>query len=155
MPSCHPSGPPVFDDDLFRLNMISGDEASIFPDQRWFPASWRRPAKRCPCNPRNGGTVTPTDIAVDHPMSRKTSTRSSPTVVVPPTLPLRLAAMDRRHPCLMEGEPLISSLDSLHGGNHSCSPTVCNLIGDPILIEAKHTDGSCLRFSSMLRNETL
>ena len=31
------AGPPVFlDDDLFRLNMISGDEASIFPDQRWF-----------------------------------------------------------------------------------------------------------------------
>ncbi len=31
------AGPPVFlDDELAHLNMIEGDEASIFPDQRWF-----------------------------------------------------------------------------------------------------------------------
>lgn len=31
------AGPPAFlDDDLFHLNMIDGDEPSIFPDQRWF-----------------------------------------------------------------------------------------------------------------------
>ena len=34
------------------------------------------------------------------------------------------------------------------------APTVCNLIGDPILIEAKHTDGSVLEIFSMLPNET-
>lgn len=31
------AGPPVFlDGDLAHLNMVTGDEASIFPDQRWF-----------------------------------------------------------------------------------------------------------------------
>ncbi len=64
------AGPPVFlDSDLAHLNMIEGDEASIFPDQRWF-------LERLSANGHAGilavpGTtieVTPSAIDVTHPM---------------------------------------------------------------------------------------
>ena len=56
------AGPPCFlDPELFRLNVITGDELSIFPDQRSVPraprrppattASWRSPARRSTSTP--------------------------------------------------------------------------------------------------------
>jgi UDP-MurNAc hydroxylase len=64
------AGPPAFlDEDLWHLNVISGDELSIFPDQRSFlerlDAAGRRGILAIP------GTeieVTPEDITVRHPM---------------------------------------------------------------------------------------
>jgi UDP-MurNAc hydroxylase len=64
------AGPPAFlDDDLFALNMIDGDEPSIFPDQGWFlgrlDAAGRKGVLAVP-----GTTieVSPGDITVTHPM---------------------------------------------------------------------------------------
>ncbi len=64
------AGPPAFlDPDLFHLNVIKGDELSIFPDQRSFmtrlDAAGRRGILAIP------GTqidVTPDEITVTHPM---------------------------------------------------------------------------------------
>lgn len=64
------AGPPAFlDDDLWHLNVITGDELSIFPDQRSFlerlAASGRRGILAIP------GTeieVTPEEIGVTHPV---------------------------------------------------------------------------------------
>ncbi|MEQ8437881.1 MAG: MBL fold metallo-hydrolase [Ilumatobacter fluminis] len=64
------AGPPAFlDDDLWHLNVINGDELSIFPDQRSF-------MKRLADGGHHGilaipGTeieITPDDVTVTHPM---------------------------------------------------------------------------------------
>ncbi|MGA1565046.1 MAG: Rieske 2Fe-2S domain-containing protein [Ilumatobacteraceae bacterium] len=63
------AGPPAFlDDGLFDLNVIDGDEPSIFPDQRWFlerlDAAGHRGVLAIP-----GTTITIGDeIVVEHPM---------------------------------------------------------------------------------------
>ncbi|MDA3007562.1 MAG: Rieske 2Fe-2S domain-containing protein [Actinomycetota bacterium] len=67
------AGPPVFlDHDLAHLNMVTGDEASIFPDQRWFH-------ERLAADGRNGIIAVPgtcievispgMPATVTHPMS--------------------------------------------------------------------------------------
>jgi UDP-MurNAc hydroxylase len=65
------AGPPAFlDDALFALNMIDGDEASIFPDQRWFMDRLATAGHRgILAVPGTTIHVTPDDITVTHPMS--------------------------------------------------------------------------------------
>ncbi len=64
------AGPPAFlDDDLFHLNVIRGDELSIFPDQRAF-IDRLAAAGRCGVLAIPGTTIeiTPSDITVTHPI---------------------------------------------------------------------------------------
>ena len=143
------AGPPVFlDDDLFRLNMISGDEASIFPDQRWFLDQLAAAGKNgVLAIPGTVVSVTPTDIAVDHPMSSEE---------VDKIFTDKLSYLqhyrsdwqqwidDTRASWKREPTDLVARLAAWWEPLMQKAPTVCNLIGDPILIEAKHTDGSVL-----------
>jgi UDP-MurNAc hydroxylase len=64
------AGPPVFlDDDLWHLNVIDGDEASIFPDQTVFIERLERAGHRGILNiPGTEIEVCPDDITVRHPM---------------------------------------------------------------------------------------
>lgn len=64
------AGPPCFlDDDLFGLNMIDGDELSIFPDQRSFLARLAAADRFGIMNiPGTAIDVTAGSIAVTHPM---------------------------------------------------------------------------------------
>jgi len=64
------AGPPAFlDDDLWHLNVIEGDEASIFPDQRSFMARLAADGHRgILAIPGTEIEVTPEDITVTHPM---------------------------------------------------------------------------------------
>ena len=72
------AGPPCFlDDDLFHLNMITGDEASIFPDQTEFQ---RRMADEGRLNaattiPGTSFTVLGGGVTVEQPMSGEEITR--------------------------------------------------------------------------------
>ncbi len=64
------AGPPAFlDDDLFHLNVIEGDEPSIFPDQRSF-LSRLRAVERLGILVIPGTTieVTPDDLRIEHPL---------------------------------------------------------------------------------------
>jgi UDP-MurNAc hydroxylase len=63
------AGPPVFlDDELWHLNVISGDEPSIFPDQRTFLARLAAAGHTGLLNiPGTAIDVTPTRITVTHP----------------------------------------------------------------------------------------
>ena len=65
------AGPPAFlDDDLWHLNVIDGDELSIFPDQRSFLARLDEAGRRgILAVPGTEIDVTPDDITVRHPMS--------------------------------------------------------------------------------------
>ncbi|HEY5664671.1 MAG TPA: Rieske 2Fe-2S domain-containing protein [Ilumatobacter sp.] len=64
------AGPPAFlDDDLFHLNVIDGDEMSIFPDQRAFLARLAAAGHRgVLAIPGTEIEVTPAEITVRHPM---------------------------------------------------------------------------------------
>ncbi len=64
------AGPPCFlDDELFGLNMIDGDEMSIFPDQRSFLERLDSAGRTGILNiPGTTIEVTPTSIEVTHPM---------------------------------------------------------------------------------------
>lgn len=64
------AGPPAFlDDELYHLNVIRGDEASIFPDQRRFIEYLAARGHRgILAIPGTTITVTPSDIVVEHPM---------------------------------------------------------------------------------------
>ena len=64
------AGPPCFlDDDLFHLNMITGDELSIFPDQRSFMARLEAAGHRgVLAIPGTVVSVVPDGIAVQHPI---------------------------------------------------------------------------------------
>ena len=64
------AGPPAFlDDDLWHLNVIEGDEASIFPDQRSFMARLASAAHRgVLAIPGTEIEVTPDEITVTHPI---------------------------------------------------------------------------------------
>ena len=89
--------------------------------------------------------MTPTDIAVDHPMSSEE---------VDKIFTDKLSYLqhyrsdwqqwiDDTH-ASRQRDPLIRRSTRCMVGTTHAEPTVCNLIGDPILIEAKHTDGSVL-----------
>ena len=64
------AGPPAFlDDDLWHLNVIEGDEASIFPDQRSFMARLASAGHRgVLAIPGTEIEVTPDEITVTHPI---------------------------------------------------------------------------------------
>ncbi|HSJ92262.1 MAG TPA: Rieske 2Fe-2S domain-containing protein [Ilumatobacter sp.] len=64
------AGPPAFlDDDLWHLNVIRGDELSIFPDQRSFLARLDSAGRRgILAIPGTEIEVTPDDITVTHPI---------------------------------------------------------------------------------------
>ena len=64
------AGPPAFlDDDLWHLNVIDGDELSIFPDQRSFLARLDAAGRRgILAIPGTEIEVTPDDITVTHPI---------------------------------------------------------------------------------------
>jgi UDP-MurNAc hydroxylase len=64
------AGPPVFlDDDLFALNMIDGDELSIFPDQRAFLQRLTEAGQVGLMNiPGTTIEIAPNAIEVTHPM---------------------------------------------------------------------------------------
>ncbi|MFW2336455.1 Rieske 2Fe-2S domain-containing protein [Ilumatobacter sp.] len=64
------AGPPAFlDDDLWHLNMITGDEMSIFPDQRTFLARLAEHGRRGELAiPGTEFEVDPDGIDVRHPM---------------------------------------------------------------------------------------
>ncbi len=64
------AGPPAFlDPDLFDLNMIDGDESSIFPDQTVFLQMLAEAGRQGLRNiPGTTIEVTPTAIAVTHPL---------------------------------------------------------------------------------------
>jgi UDP-MurNAc hydroxylase len=64
------AGPPAFlDDELFHLNVIAGDEASIFPDQRGFLERLAAAGRRGIVNvPGTTIEVTPDAITVRHPL---------------------------------------------------------------------------------------
>lgn len=64
------AGPPVFlDDDLWHLNMIRGDEMSIFPDQLAFLERLDRAGHRgVLAIPGTEIEITPDDIVVRHPL---------------------------------------------------------------------------------------
>jgi UDP-MurNAc hydroxylase len=64
------AGPPAFlDDDLFHLNVIRGDEPSIFPDQRAFLARLSASGHRgILAIPGTAIDVTPDEITVTHPI---------------------------------------------------------------------------------------
>lgn len=64
------AGPPAFlDDDLFHLNVIEGDEPSIFPDQRVFLARLAESGHRgVLAIPGTEIEITPDDITVTHPI---------------------------------------------------------------------------------------
>ena len=64
------AGPPAFlDDDLFALNMIDGDETSIFPDQTAFLERLRAAGRQGVMNvPGTTIDIGPTSIEVTHPM---------------------------------------------------------------------------------------
>src|SRR5690606_22557516 len=64
------AGPPAFlDDDLWHLNVIRGDELSIFPDQRSFLSRLDAVDRRgIPAIPGTAIDVTPEDITVTHPI---------------------------------------------------------------------------------------
>jgi UDP-MurNAc hydroxylase len=65
------AGPPCFlDDDLFSLNMIDGDEISIFPDQTRFIERLDRAGRRSALNvPGTTLEVVGTDVRITHPAS--------------------------------------------------------------------------------------
>ena len=68
------AGPPCFlDDDLFRFNMISGDEISIFPDQTEFISRLRAVGNTSATIniPSTTIEVTRGNIAVTHPLDDK------------------------------------------------------------------------------------
>jgi len=64
------AGPPVFlDDELWHLNVIRGDEPSIFPDQRAFLSRLAAAGRRGLLNiPGTAIEVTPDAIEVTHPL---------------------------------------------------------------------------------------
>ena len=64
------AGPPAFlDEDLFHLNVIEGDELSIFPDQQVFMRMLAEADHRgVLAIPGTEITITPDDITIDHPM---------------------------------------------------------------------------------------
>ncbi|HSH10471.1 MAG TPA: Rieske 2Fe-2S domain-containing protein [Ilumatobacter sp.] len=64
------AGPPAFlDDDLFHLNMIDGDELSIFPDQRSFMERLAARGHRgVLAIPGTEIEITPDEITVTHPI---------------------------------------------------------------------------------------
>jgi UDP-MurNAc hydroxylase len=64
------AGPPVFlDDELFHLNMIRGDEPSIFPDQRAFIARLEQAGHRgLLAIPGTTLEISPEEIDVIHPI---------------------------------------------------------------------------------------
>lgn len=66
------AGPPVFlDDELFHLNMIRGDELSIFPDQRAFLARLERAGHRgLLAIPGTTFEISPAAIDVTHPIPK-------------------------------------------------------------------------------------
>ena len=66
------AGPPVFlDDELFHLNMIRGDELSIFPDQRAFLARLERAGHQgVLAIPGTTIEISPGAIDVTHPISQ-------------------------------------------------------------------------------------
>jgi len=67
------AGPPCFlDDELFGLNMIDGDEMSIFPDQRSFLRRLESAGRTGIMNiPGTAIDVTPAGIEVTHPMPER------------------------------------------------------------------------------------
>jgi UDP-MurNAc hydroxylase len=64
------AGPPAFlDDDLFHLNVITGDELSIFPDQQVFMRMLAETGHRgVLAIPGTEITVSPDEITVQHPI---------------------------------------------------------------------------------------
>jgi UDP-MurNAc hydroxylase len=65
------AGPPVFlDDELFHLNMVRGDEPSIFPDQRAFMARLEKAGHRgLLAIPGTTIDISPDAIDVTHPIA--------------------------------------------------------------------------------------
>ncbi len=64
------AGPPAFlDPDLFHLNVISGDETSIFPDQKWFMSRLNDAGRQgLLAIPGTQINVSPAAITIIHPM---------------------------------------------------------------------------------------
>jgi UDP-MurNAc hydroxylase len=152
------AGPPAFlDDGLFHLNMISGDEASIFPDQRWFLEQLSQAGKNgLLAIPGSTISVTDDEISVTHPMPERDveaifddkrsylqryrsdwqpwlddlhqSWQREPTDLV-----ARVAAW---------WEPLLAK-----------APTVSELIGEPILIRGTNADGSSVEIFIDVRSK--
>ena len=143
------AGPPAFlDDGLFDLNMITGDESSIFPDQKWFLRQLADAGKNgVLAIPGSTISVTTENIAVTHPM---------------PDQDVK-AIFDDKHAYLQryradwqpwldnlhrswtrEPTDLVARIAAWWEPLMAKAPTVCDLIGEPILIQATNDDGSSL-----------
>ncbi len=137
------AGPPVFlDDDLAHLNMMNGDEASIFPDQRWF-------LERLTAGGHTGivavpGTtidVTPSSIDVTHPMSDSEidAIFSDKATYLDAYRADWADWLREQHDSWRRPRTdLISTLADWWGPLMESAPTVCSAIGAPCLIR---TDG--------------
>lgn len=143
------AGPPAFlDDDLFDLNMVTGDEASIFPDQQWF-------VHRLHNNGRTGilaipGTVIELngdEISVSHPIS---------SAEVDAIFTDKAAYLERYRndwkPWLeelhrswsVEHSDIVSRLAAWWEPLMALAPTVCEAIGAPIVIRTQGDDSTTL-----------
>lgn len=154
------AGPPAFlDDDLFHLNMISGDEASIFPDQQWFLQQLAEAGKNgVLAIPGSTISVTANDISVSHPL---------------PESDVRAIFNDKRSYLQRYRDDWQPWLDDLHKSWNreptdlvsriaawweplmAKAPTVCELIGDPILIQAMNDDGSSVEIFVDVRSKNV
>ena len=93
------AGPPCFlDPDLFGLNMIDGDELSIFPDQTAFLERLDRAGHRGVLNmPGTCIEVTPDSLEIIHPVpARRSAGDLRRQASVPRPLPGGLDAVARR-----------------------------------------------------------
>ena len=152
------AGPPAFlDDGLFQLNMISGDEASIFPDQRWFLRQLSDAGKNgVLAIPGTEISLTADEITVTHPM---------------PEGDVEAIFDDKRSYLQQYRSDWQGWLDDLHRSWQreptdlvsriaawweplmAKAPTVCDLIGEPILIQAVNEDGSSIEIFVDVRSK--
>jgi UDP-MurNAc hydroxylase len=143
------AGPPAFlDDGLFELNMISGDEASIFPDQRWFLRQLSAAGHHgVLAIPGTTISVTADEISVTHPL---------PLTEIDAIFDDKRTYLERYRsdwqPWLDElhaswkQEPtdLVARIAAWWEPLMAKAPTVCDMIGEPMLIRAVDDDGASL-----------
>ena len=139
------AGPPVFlDSDLAHLNMIEGDEASIFPDQRWF-------LERLSANGHAGilavpGTtieVTPSAIDVTHPMSDSDidAIFSNKATYLDAYRADWAAWLEEQHDSWRRPRTdLVGALTDWWVPLMESAPTVCSAIGAPCMIRTDDLD---------------
>ena len=139
------AGPPVFlDDELRHLNMVTGSEATIFPDQRWF-------IDRLSAAGHFGVLAVPgTEISVDagavtveHPMSGA----EIDAIFTDKAAYLDEYAADwndwlrnERDSWRRPRTDLVAALDDWWGPLMRSAPTVCSAIGSPCLIRTDDLD---------------